>query len=268
MKGPELLQAHANMLKTEVGACYPGSHAVFRGHDLHVEFKNMDWIELYVFGITNRRFSPEQLRLLQAMWVYTSYIDARIWNIRVAALAGSSRSTPTLGLSAALAVSEATIYGGHPFVRAIDFIQQALKLVNQSKCLEDVISNELKIRRIYGYGRPISSKDERNAWLLGLANELQLDQGPNLKIAFEIERILLSKNKLLQMNYAGLVAAFAADLGFSVKEFHLFVFTIFLGGMPPCYIESSERPEGTLFPLSCDHIQYEGVSKRAWHRPD
>ena len=264
MNGPELLKESADRLKSRMGACFPGERAVFRGHDLHVDLKNMDWLELYVFGITGRRFTQEQMRLLHAMWVYTSYPDVRIWNNRVAGLAGSARSTPTLALSAALALSEAKIYGGHPFVRAIDFFLQALKRVEQGDLLEQVVNTEIKVRFIYGYGRPITSADERLPWLLALAKELSLDQGPHLKISFEVERILLSHNKALRMNYAGLVAAMAADLDFTAKEFHLFVFPAFLAGMPPCFIESAQRPEGTLYPLSCDHILYEGTSKREW----
>lgn len=264
MNGPELLQQHTDTLKSRMGACFPGERAVFRGHDLHTELKDMDWVELYLFGITGRRFTTEQLRLLHAMWVYTSYPDARIWNNRVAALAGSARSTPALALSASLAVTDAVIYGGHPLIRAIDFFLQVQKKMEQGGQLEKVVHAEVQKRRIYGYGRPISSADERLAWLLALTRELCLDQGPHLKLSFEVERILLTSNKALQMNYAGLVAALAADVGFSVKEFHLFTFPIVLAGMPPCYIESAERPEGTLFPLSCAHILYEGPPKRQW----
>lgn len=264
MNGPELLQQHTDILKSRMGACFPGKRAVFRGHDLHAELKNMDWVELYVFGITGRRFTPEQLRLLHAIWVNTSYPDARIWNNRVVALAGSARSTPTLALSASLAVSEAAIYGGYPSIRAFDFFLQACKRVEQGEQLEEVVHAEMLVRRIYGFGRPITSADERLAWLLGIARECNLDRGAHLKLSLKVEQILLADNKALQMNYAGLVAALAADLGFSIKEFHLFRFPMTLAGMPPCFIESAERPEGTLFPLSCAHILYEGAPKRQW----
>ena len=267
MNGPELLQENTDCLKTRVGACFPGSHAVFRGHDLHAELGGMDWVELYLFGITGRRFTVEQLRLLRAIWVYTSYPDARIWNNRVAALAGSARSTPTLALSAALAVTDARIYGGHPIVRAIDFFLQAQKQVEHGEQLADVVRKEVQVRRVYGYGRPINSADERLPWLLALACELNLDQGPHMRLAFAVEEILLSDNKALRMNYAGMVSALAADLGFSLKEFHLFMFLGCMAGMPPCFVEASQRPEGTLFPLSCAHIRYEGPPKRQWRCP-
>lgn len=264
MNGPELLQQHTDILRSRMGACFPGERAVFRGHDLHAELKDLDWIELYIFGITGRRFTAEQLRLLHAIWVNTSYPDARIWNNRVSALAGSARSTPTLALSASLAVSEASIYGGYPSIRAFDFFIQAQKQMEHGKLLKDIVEEELLVRRIYGYGRPITSVDERLSWLLGIARDLSLDQGPHLRLAFKVESLLLNTNKALRINYAGLVAAIAADLGFSLKEFHLFRFPMTLAGMPPCYIESAERPEGALFPLSCAHIRYEGAPKRHW----
>ena len=56
-----------------------------------------------------------------AIWTHTSYPDARLWNNRVAALAGTARSTGTLGIAAALAVSEAKIYGGAHNLRAANF---------------------------------------------------------------------------------------------------------------------------------------------------
>jgi hypothetical protein len=264
MNGPDFLHQHTDRLKSRMGACFPGERAVFRGHDLHAELRDMDWVELLVFGITGRRFPPQQLRLLHAMWVYTSYPDARIWNNRVAALAGSSRSTPTLALAASLAVSEATIYGGYPSISAFDFFMRTRKKIVQGEQLEDIILSERQTRRIYGYGRPITSADERLPWLLKRAHELDLDQGPYLQIAFDVEQILLADNPLLRMNYAGLVAALSLDLEFSPKEFHLFRFPMTLAGMPPCFLESSQEVEGAFLPLSCAHILYEGKLKRPW----
>lgn len=265
MNGPELLAAHAGILRTKVGACWPGTRAVFRGHDLHQDLRDADWLELYLFGITGRRFTPQQIKLLHGIWVITSYPDARIWNNRVAALAGSSRSSPVLGLTAALAVSEARIYGGGPGLRAINFFQRAAKAVASGQALRDFIGSELATRHIYGYGRPINSCDERLPWLAGLAKEQGLDQGQHFNMAFEVEKILLEMGKAnLRMNYAGLTSALGADLELTPREFHLFRVPMFLAGMPPCWLEAAEKPEGTLFPTPCDGISYEGVGQRAW----
>src|SRR5262245_11533061 len=117
MSGPRLLAQTVGRIRSRVGAAFIGSHAVFRGKDLHADLGDAGWLDLYLFGVTGRRFSTPKLRLLEAMWTHTSYPDARIWNNRVAALAGTTRSTGNLGIAAALAVSEAKIYGQGPGYR-------------------------------------------------------------------------------------------------------------------------------------------------------
>ncbi|MBI3902615.1 MAG: citryl-CoA lyase [Nitrosomonadales bacterium] len=263
--GPNLLQENVGVLKSRMGTFYPGSHVIFRGHDLHTDLKDMDWVELYVFGITNRRFSKEQLRLMHAIWTYTSYPDVRLWNNRIAALAGSCRSTGTLGMAAALAVSEASIYGGGILVRAMDFFIRTRQRLESGGDLTDCIREEFDAyRSIGGYGRPLINGDERNQHMLALARELGLDQGPHLCLAFAIEEVLLAGRWRMKMNYAALVAALGADIGLAPREFYLFMFPVFLAGMPPGFIEASDRPEGTLYPVSCTDILYEGQPRRTW----
>jgi hypothetical protein len=268
-KGPALLQEHVGVLKSRMGTFFPGSHVIFRGKDLHADLKDMDWMELYVFGITGRRLSPEQLRLLHSVWTYTSYPDVRLWNNRVAALAGSSRSTGNLGVAAALAVSEASIYGRGIDMRAIDFLLRTRKQLQAGVALDECARAELHAHRsIAGYGRPLINGDERNQHMLALAEKLGLNKGPYLQLAFDIENFLFAGRWRMKMNYGGLAAALMADLGFSAREYYLFMFPAFLAGMQPCLIEASERPEGTLYPISCDDILYEGPPQRPWRKAE
>ena len=265
--GPTLLQENVGVLKSRMGTFYPGSHVIYRGHDLHKDLKDMDWIELYVFGITGRRFTREQLRLLQSIWTYTSYPDVRLWNNRVAGLAGSSRSSGTLGLAAALAISEASIFGQGSCMRAIDFLIRTRRQLDEGDELEECIRLELDLyRSVSGYGRPMVNADERIEPLLTLANSLGLGQGPYLRLALDVEEKLLAGRWRMKMNYAGVVAPLAADLGFTPREFYLYLFPSFLGGMTPCFIEASDRPEGTLYPLACADILYDGQPQRTWHK--
>ncbi|OHC71507.1 MAG: citryl-CoA lyase [Rhodocyclales bacterium RIFCSPLOWO2_02_FULL_63_24] len=265
MSGPELLASCAGVLRTRMGAFWPGQRAVFRGRDLHQELRNSDWLALYMFGITGRQFTPQQLKLLHGIWVITSYPDTRLWNNRVAGLAGTARSSPTLGLSAALAVSEATIYGGGAGIRAFDFITRAAKATEAGLVLRDFVSEEVNSRYLYGYGRPIHRNDERLQWLASLAEEQGLASGKHFKLAFEVGKTLVEIGKPnLRMNYAGMVAPLGADLGLSRREFQLFRVPLFFAGMPPCWLEAADKPEGTLFPTPCDKIVYEGVKQRAW----
>ena len=265
MNGADLLQANAGILRTRVGACWPGSRAIFRGHDLHQDLCDVDWLELYVFGITGRRFTPQEIKLLHGIWVLTSYPDARLWNNRVGALAGNARSSAVLGLSAAIAVTEAGIYGGGPGIRAIDFFVRAGQAVQSGVELRTFVHTELAARWIYGYGRPINSTDERLPTLIALVESQGLDTGRHYKLAFAVEKILLAESKpFLKMNYAALTAALATDLGFTPRQYQLFNILKTLAGMPPCIIEAAGKPEGTLFPTPCDGIAYEGVGKRFW----
>lgn len=267
MTGPDLLRLNVDRLRSSMGAFFPGVRTVFRGYDLHADLKDMSWLELYVFGITGRRFSPAQLRLMNALWVFTSYPDARLWNNRVAALAGSARSTGNLGISAALAVSEAHIYGRGNEVQAITFFIATCKRLgggaDLATCLDEEMAN---YGRIAGYGRPLINADERNAPTMALAQELGLDGGEHVRLAHAVESHLLDNGRNLRMNYGGLVSAFGADLGLSPREFYLFMYPSFLAGMQPCFLEATDRPEGSLLPLSCNHILYEGVAPRMWPR--
>src|SRR5262249_34137170 len=156
------------------------------GKDLHAELGDLGWMSIYMLGVTGRTFGEKELRLLEAVWCYTSYPDSRIWNNRVAALAGSTGSTATLGISAALALSEAEIYGHGPCTRAIDFLYRTRAELETTgaelgPCLEKRLSI---VRRLGGYGRPLLSADERIEPVLKLARSLGLADGEYLKLAF------------------------------------------------------------------------------------
>ncbi len=152
-------------------------------------------------------------------------------------------------------------------MRAIDFLIRTRRQLDEGGDLEECIRQELELHRsISGYGRPLVNADERIEPLLTLARSLGLDQGPYLRLALDVEEKLLAGRWRMKMNYAGVVAPLVADLGLTPREFYLFIFPAFLGGMPPCFIEASDRPEGTLYPLACSDILYDGEPQRTWHK--
>jgi hypothetical protein len=264
MSGPEQLTHAAGTLRTRVGGAFPGSHAVFRGHDLHRDLQQLGWVDLYAFGVTGRKLTPAQSEMLQALWVCTSYPDARIWNNRVAALAANARSSTNLAMIAGVAVSEAMVYGGNAALRSMYFLQQAVRRVAAGEVLEDIVWAESRESKIYGYGRPISSVDERLAVIMALAEKLGMHKGPHVSLAFEVERILLTRYPNLLMNFGGLQAAMVSDMGLSVREYQMLRVPHFLGGMVPCVAEAAEKDEGTLFPTPCSAVAYNGAAPRAW----
>lgn len=264
MSGPEQLTQAAGVLRTRVGGAFPGSHAVFRGHDLHQDLQHLGWVDLYAFGVTGRKLTPAQSEMIQALWVCTSYPDSRIWNNRVAALAANARSSANLAMVAGVAVSEAMVYGGNAALRSMDFLQRAARRVAAGEALEEIISAETRQSKIFGFGRPINSIDERLPVIMKLAQKLGMSEGPHVSLAFEVERILLERHPNLRMNFGGLQAAMVSDIGLSVREYQMLRVPHFLGGMVPCVAEAAEKDAGTLFPTPCSGVVYQGPAPRPW----
>jgi len=265
------LQAHEGALPTAAGKCFPGERTVFRGADLHGQLHgadfSLDWMDLYVFGISGRRFSPAQLRVLHTLWTCTSYPDARLWNNRVAALAGSARSTATLAIAAGIAASEATIFGWQPVMGVADFLVRAKAAQDGGADLAAVVAAELaQHRHIGGYGRPVATlqADERIVHVEALLAAHAITPGPHVGLAFAVERELLALGRPLRMNYAPMLAAVPLDFGFTLAQLHMFITPSLMAGMPPCYLEARERPAGATFALRCDRLAYHGPAPRAW----
>jgi hypothetical protein len=252
-------------LRTHVGAIFPGERAVFRGYDIHRDLADIHWVEMLVFSATGKRYTPGQVRVFNAMMTYTSYPDSRIWNNRVAALAGSARSTGNLAISAAQAVSEAAIFGRQIDYRALDFLTRARAAKERGENLaEFVVADLARYRSVAGFGRPLTAKDERMVPMLALLEEEGLNDGPFLRLAREVEAVLLAGRWRYSMNYAGLVAAIFGDFGLTAEQYVLAAFPVFVAGMIPCYQEAREKPAGAIMPLRCEEVEYVGPVARPW----
>ncbi len=267
MTKPHFLEQYEGPMKTS-GACFPGDRVVFHGLDLHKsELMTLDWIGLHVFGITGRLPTPAQQKILNYIWTVTSYPDARLWNNRVAALAGSTRSTGTLGIAAAIAGSEAYNFGHQPMIHAASFLVKASAGIDTGQPLEKLIEEELRLHQhLGGYGRPVATQqaDERIPILVKHMENAGISLGPYFKLAFKIEQALQKMGRKLTMNYAGAMIAPLLDFEFSPRECYMFVISCFEAGMSPCYLESLKRPMGATFPLRCAKINYNGPQDRDW----
>lgn len=266
MKGPEKLGKQEDHWETAMGLVFPGERVVIRGKDLFHELKDMRWMELLLYSITGRRFTDNQIRLFEGIWVLcTSYPDSRIWNNRITALAGTARSTINLGIGAAVSVSEATVYGQKPVIRSIDFLIRAKNGLDTGEKLSKIINDELAHSRgIMGYGRPLVNEDERIKPLMELATTLGFNNGQHVTLAFDIENFLLKTRYRMKMNIAALISALAADQGLSPREHYHYMVLCFTAGMFPCFIDSATGPEGSFLPLPCNRITYEGPPPRHW----
>ncbi len=260
------LRDYEDNWKTEMGGSFPGERVIVRGKDLFTELQGFSWLKLLLYMITGREFGEKELELLDSIWALTiSYPDPRVWNNRIGALAGTTRSTGSLGVSAGSAVSEARIYGGQANIAAIDFIIECAKKIEEGEKLEEIVKKELKINRaIFGYGRPIAQGDERILPIQKLMTKNGFDTGEHVELAYQIGEILQNGRWRLQMNITGLAAAVGADMGFSVREYYLWLVNGFNAGITACFTDALNKEEGSLFPLRCERIAYKGISHRSW----
>lgn len=266
MTKKNVLASHEDRWATRMGAWFAGQRIVFRGRDLLNDLVDLPWMGLLLYGITGRILDHNQIQLFEALWkIGASFPDPRLWNNRVTALAGTTRSTAGLAIGAGVAVSEASIYGRRPDIRAIDFLLRAQEKLDQGVPLAQLIKGELKkYRGIPGYGRPYIATDERIAPLLKQARGLGHADGRHVKLAFLVEQFLRTGRWRWHMNVAALCAALAADQGLSPREYYHFAVLSFTAGMFPCHLDAHEKAEGAFFPLRCDRISYQGQPRRKW----
>ncbi len=261
---PAAFAAAVGMVRSPAGGFLPGRGAVVRGRDLHRYAHDRRWFELYLMALTGRQFAAREVELLETLWTYTSYPDPRIWNNRVAALAGSAGSSAALAIGAAIAVSDAHIYGLGPIMEAFELLSELAPL-DDDALLEAVRARLRARRRFGGYGRPIIAEDERIAPLMSRAKALGLADGRHVTAAFRVESALLAAGRPLKINYGAPVAAFCLDLAFTRAQCEAFVATLFLGGMPPVWLEAAAgRVAGALLPIPSSMLEYEGPAARRW----
>jgi len=173
-----------------MGRSYLSQRVVYRGKDLHHELKNLSWIELFAYGITGRQFSGAEVKLLNFIWVSTSYPDKSIWPNHITALAGTARTTPPLALAAGIASCEASIFGGKPFKVAIDFFKRANAYVSDGGQLSTFVDSELEQHKvIFGYGRPLASSDERVPHLIQFIKDNPITNQEHFKLAIQVAKL-------------------------------------------------------------------------------
>lgn len=270
--GPEFLEQCEDNWRTAMGSIVIGEDAILRGKSVLYDFDDSSWMEYFLFGITGKTLKTYS-KFLEGVWrLTTSYPDPRLWNNRVAALAGTTRSTGVLAAAAGIAVSEATNYGLRPIKGSVDFLYRAEREICEGKSIPEIVNKELKKHRsVYGYGRPLADRDERVAPMLGFAQSLGMEEGKYLRLAFDIESYLKTTRLKYSINVAGVVAGLVADQGRTPEEHYYMGILSFVAGMFPCYIDALNQREGSFFPLTTERINYIGYTAedgRSWLRSD
>ncbi|MGV6806473.1 MAG: hypothetical protein ACWA5K_01045 [bacterium] len=260
------LKEQERFWETSLGKWFPGERVVFRGKDLFKDLGDFTFTQMLYFAASGRIYEGDLLHFMSsANTVCTSYPDPRLWNNRVAALAGTVRSTPSLAASAATAASEAQTFGHGVIFKSSDLIRRAKIKTDNGESIGDFLETEIKhYRGLPGFGRPVTSKDERLEPILKKAKELGLGDGGHVQLLFEIQDYLDKTRRRLKLNISGLFTALMADIGITPTEFNLFFLFCFSGGIIGCHADALEHTEGSFFPFSVARINYSGQEARQW----
>jgi len=260
------LEKYEDNWQTSMGGWFPGEKVLLRGKNVFTELNQKSWMEYLLFTVTGRE-SSKIARLMEGMWVIcTSFPDPRIWNNRVSALAGTTRSTGALAAAASVAVTEATIYGLKPIKGATDFFYRLGSSIEDGQSLESLIEDELKLHRsVFGYGRPLINEDERITPMMDFAKSIGCGDGRYIKLAYEVEDWFIQSRLKYRMNIAAVCAALLADEGLTSSDFYHMATLAFTAGAMPCFIDAESQPEGALFPLRVSRINFVGSQQtREW----
>lgn len=267
MSGPKKLLDQEDNWVTSMGAWFGGDKVVFRGKNLFTELHDKSWMEIWLYAITGRDFDSRQIELWNRLWVLcSSFPEPRIWNNRVAALAGSAKATAAQAVAAATAVSEAKNYGRQADLAAFEFVTRVGQRVKSGIDVQSIFDSEFANDVVIpaGFGRPVIRVDERVPPVMRLAEELGFDAGPHYRMVIAFDALLAVSRRRVRLNIGGLAAAISADQGLDIREYYHFVLLTFTAGNIACYQDAVQKTEGTFFPLRCERIAYRGVGPRKW----
>jgi citrate synthase len=227
------------LIEASAGIVELGRQVVVHGLDLHHDCLAMSLFEYTAFATLGRQLPPPRVRILERIFIATGYPDARIWCNRIAGYLGSARVDPGYMLAAAIAASDSVAYGFRAIRAAYD-AQAAIPepLDERDRWLTAAL---VEHRLLAGYGRPMSTTDERIGATLAILAEAGERAGPALRRAFWLHDRLVER-KGIELNAAGAWAAVAIDFGLSRAEFETLSTLVFAPGYLAVYSDQLARP--------------------------
>lgn len=268
--------------QARAGAWFPGERVIMHGENILETMQGKSWMEIMLFAITGKKPDARAAKILDEVLVFSGCIpDPRLWNNRIATLAGTARSNSSLVLGAATAVSNAVIYGFQPGLGALQMLRDIAEKRAAGEPLVNIVQARMQDRKnqrrgnaakgkkrvidqFPGYGRPLNKGDERNPSLMELLKRNNAHEGRTIVLAYEIQHTLHELGYKLNVNMAGLIAAISLDLELGDQEFLHYVTVCFFPGLIACFDDASTQPEGSFFPMRCEQIEYAGESARQW----
>lgn len=266
MSATAFWDARRNRIRTRKGGWRIGRGISVHGHSLLGELVGSHgFFEVLYLEVTGRLPDPRLAQWMEASFLCLAFPDPRIWCNQIGALAGSTRVSPTVAISAGVMASASSLYGPGSTRAAADFLIEAQAAVGAGIPLETFIANCTRPGgrvRAPGFSRPIAEGDDRVEVLRELGHELGFEDGDCLRLAAAIDALLTAGGSA-GINMLGYLAAFLLDHGeVSIDDGERIYALAVNAGVHACYTEASSEPAGAFMPLSCEDIEYRGHAAR------
>jgi hypothetical protein len=260
------LNERRNKIVSRTGGWFAGKGVYSHGYSMLDELVGYkSYFQILILNATGKLVERKIADCVEAIYGCLSWPDPRIWCNQIGAFAGAARTSPIAATVMGCLATDSKAYGVLPIADCARFIQQALQKIQSGtsieKLLQDTFAANNGKKYVVGYKRPIAKGDERIVTMERVCESLEVPEGPHLKLAFEIEKVLMEEFDE-SMNIGGYVAALLSDQDFTVDEIYQLLSTLVASGVTACYLDVLHQPTDSFLPLRCDDMDYQGKAPR------
>lgn len=258
---------HRGTIRTRKGGWVIGEAVHNQGYSMMDDLVGrVSFFQVLFLNATGRMPERRLADWLEALFICLSWPDARIWCNQISSLAGTLKTTPVAGVSAAILASDSRMYGPGVVLAGSEFIAASLREFKRGISAEHIVVTYPQRRAdgtpvIPGFVRPIASGDERVEAMEKVTADFHLSGGDHLDLAYAIEGIMIDRYNE-GMNLLGYAVAFLNDQGLTSTEIYCILSTWVHAGAHACFAEAVQRPPESFFPLHCSDIDYQGKEAR------
>lgn len=258
----KFLDENRSTIFSRTGGWFPGRGVYSHGHSMLDDLVGKKtYFQILILNATGKLVEKPFADWVEAIYGCLSWPDPRIWCNQIGALAGNAKTTVIAATAMGCLATDSRTYGVLPLVEGVLFITASLKKnelgASAKTIVEEITSKNKGKPYIVGYKRPIAKGDERLEVMEEISKELGFQEGPHLKLAYEIEEVLL-KDYNEGMNINGYMSAFLSDQKFTETEVYNMFAMLVASGVTACYLDTFHRPANSFLPLQCGDIAYTG----------
>jgi hypothetical protein len=262
----QALDNNRNTVRSSTGGWRVGQGVYSHGYSMLDELVGeKSYFQIMILNATGKLVEKRLADWVEATFGCLSWPDPRIWCNQIGALAGEAKTSVVIGTTAGIMAADSKMYGMYTMLDGMNFIQSALIKYNDSQTPREIITDNVKKNRgklkITGYARPIAKGDERIKVMQRVSKQLGFNDGPHIKLAYQIENEIKSRFDE-GMNINGYMSAFLSDQGFSANEVYQMSSNSVMSGVIACYLDTVQKPNDSFLPLRCDDIEYLGQKQR------